>query len=146
MKVISKEYSSNGNIDVLCEESRILGFRKIKIHYHATKEQPKGYWNWKSPTRDIDGLTIFKLDNYCNEEPSFKYFDDYILFQSFDCVLGNEVETCVFKKMRSIADLSERHEYVKALSLDQKIDVYNHHKNCIKERTQFKALSKKRIV
>jgi len=143
MKILSKKCGENGGIEVICEESSILGFRKTKTHYHATKEQPKGFWNWeaKSNKKKIDGLMLFKLDDYCSEGPCFKYLDDYILYQSFGCVLNNEISSCIFKNIRSITDLSDRSTFVNALSLDEKIDIYNHHKNCIKNRTLFKRIN-----
>ncbi len=140
MKIVSKNFNLNGQVDVLCEKAKILGLGKTKIHYRATKELPKGFWDWsmKASEKQIEGLTVFKLDNFCNDDPKFDFIEDYILYQSFECVLGKEVDTCIFKKLRSYSDINERNDYLKTLSIDQKLDIYNHHKNCIKERTQFK--------
>ena len=143
MKFLSKECGKNGEIEVICEESSILGLRKIKTSYRATKELPKGFWNWEkeSASSKIDGLMLFRLDDYCSEGPCFKYLDDYILYQSFGCVLNNEISSCIFKKIRNITNMLERSKYVKTLSLDEKIEIYNHHKSCIKDRTLFKNLN-----
>ncbi len=141
MKIVSRKNSSNGNVDIVCEKTSAFGMVKTKINYRSTKEAPTGYWNWSniSTKEDVDPLMVFRLDNYCNNEPHFDFIDDYILYQSFECPFDNkELSTCVFKKLRSISDINERRSYLKALGLEQKLDIYSHHKNCIKKRTLFK--------
>jgi len=60
--------------------------------------------------------------------------DDYVFFNSFQCVVGKEVKSCIFHKVRSIEDINERIEYIKNLRDTEKKQIYLEHKKCMYKR------------
>jgi hypothetical protein len=140
MKVVEKIVNEDGRINLICEEAKLFGLFKTKKHFIATKEFPKGFWNWKdlSNRSEVDEETAFQLDNKCNNDPLFFGMEDFILYTSFRCPFKQELDTCVFKNIRNLSNLDERAEYIKNLSDKNKKEIYRHHKNCIAEREQWK--------
>jgi len=68
MKFIKKETTKEGII-LTCEESYLFGLIKLKVKFIASKEYPKGYWDWATyPDRKLVGFnTSVQLDRYCED-------------------------------------------------------------------------------
>ncbi len=68
MKFIKKETTKEG-IVLTCEESYLFGLIKLKVKFIASKEYPKGYWDWATyPDRKLVGFnTSIQLDRYCKD-------------------------------------------------------------------------------
>ena len=69
--------------------------------------------------------------------------DDYILFNSFQCVLGEEIGTCIFKKVRNVKEISDRIEYIKEISDTNKKLIYLEHKKCMYKRDKLESNNSK---
>jgi len=48
----------------------------------------------------------------------------------FNCPVGNEVESCIFKKIRLLS-LKERINYYNALTEEEKMSLIEKHHNCL---------------
>ena len=136
MKIIDKIINENGQIKVVCEETILFGLFKREKQFLATKEHPKGFWNWKdlSNRAEVEEDIAFELDNKINNDPLFFGIDDFILYTSFRCPFKQETDFCVFKNIRKISDIDNRAEYIRNLSDNDKKQIYRHHKNCIANR------------
>lgn len=69
MKAIKKETNGKGHIILTCEDSVLFGLFKPQKQFIATKEYPKGYWDWrKLPNKTLvgDGMS-FQLDSWCKD-------------------------------------------------------------------------------
>jgi hypothetical protein len=69
MKAVKKEINEKGHIILTCEDSVLFGLLKIQTKFIATKEYPKGYWNWrKLPNKTLVSDTMsFQLDSWCKD-------------------------------------------------------------------------------
>lgn len=67
MKAIKKETNEKGNIILTCETTLLFGLINLKTKYIATKEYPRGYWNWaKLPNKTlVNDMLSFQLDSWC---------------------------------------------------------------------------------
>jgi len=136
MKIINKTINENGQIKIICEETKFFGLLKKEKQFIATKEYPKGFWDWKdlSNRAKVEEDIAFQLDNKINNDPLFFGIDDFILYTSFRCPFKNEINSCIFKNIREKNNIDERAEYIKNLSDNNKKQIYRHHKNCISNR------------
>lgn len=68
MKLLTKIINKKGHVVLICKQDKFFGLYKKTVEFIATKEYPKGYWNWRqSPNnKEVDELTSYDLDNLCN--------------------------------------------------------------------------------
>ena len=66
MRAVKKEVNERGHIILSCEETFLFGLFKLNKQFMATKEYPKGYWNWrKLPNKTTVGTMMsFQLDGW----------------------------------------------------------------------------------
>jgi len=72
MRAIRKEKNEKGHIILTCEDEvkNFWGKKKtITTQYIATKEYPKGYWDWRLlPDKTLIGDRMsFQLDSWCKD-------------------------------------------------------------------------------
>jgi hypothetical protein len=66
MRAIKKEINEKGHIVLTCETSLLFGLIKKEVEFIATKEYPKGYWDWrKLPNKTLVPCSLsFQLDSW----------------------------------------------------------------------------------
>lgn len=69
MKAIERKGNEKGHVILTCESSYLFGLLKPKTKFLATKEYPRGYWNWrKLPNKTLIGTKLsFQLDDWCRD-------------------------------------------------------------------------------
>jgi len=66
MNIIKREITESGATILIEEASYLFGLIKKKTKYIATRESPKGYWNWrKLPNRKlVPDFKSFELNHW----------------------------------------------------------------------------------
>ena len=70
MRLLSKKINNKGHVILTCKQARFFGIYKKTVEFIATKEYPKGYWNWRQKDKEtpINQITAFELDVLCNRK------------------------------------------------------------------------------
>lgn len=69
MKATGIKITEEGHILLTCELSFLFGLIKRNVQFIATKEYPKGYWNWRSMPNKmlVNDNMSFQLDSWCED-------------------------------------------------------------------------------